>query len=315
MDNAGPPSYLAPMTEHALIARDRAVLSVKGVEARDFLQGLVTQDVGTVTADRSAYGALLTPQGKVLFDFFLIADGAGPDERILLDVASSRAADLVKRLKLYKLRARLEIADEPDLAVVLGWGGEPSAPAGFVTQRDAACITYVDPRLDGLGTRTIVPRADAEALAAQIGEIAPHSAYDDHRLALGVPESVSDIIPEQTFAMDANLDRLNGVAYAKGCFVGQEVASRMKRKGEVKKRMLKVEFDGPVPAIGASVTAGESTLGEVRSVGAETAAQGRAMALIRIDRLAAAIEKGFAPHIGDLPVSLAEPAYLYATAD
>ncbi|MEL6365694.1 MAG: folate-binding protein [Pseudomonadota bacterium] len=302
MDKRRGGAYLPLMFDHALIDDRRAVLSVTGPDARELLQGVVTQDMGGVSKDHAAYSLLLTPQGKILFDFFLTE---GPEGEILVDAPAAQAEDLFKRLKLYKLRAKAEIADRPEFSVLLAWSGDAPAPPGFVIERSADRIVYTDPRLDALGARAIVRRSEREAALSALGAPATHQAHAEHRIALGVPESPIDIVPGDTFPLDANLDALRGVDYKKGCFVGQEVASRMKRKGEVRKRMLTISFDGPPPEAGDAVMAGETTLGEVRSIGA-----GKALALIRMDRLYKAIEDGRPPAVNGRPVSAAEPAYL-----
>ena len=299
MDNAGAGAYLRVM--HALIEARRAVLSVSGPEAREFLQGILTQDMSKVSRERAAYAALLTPQGKIMFDFFILEDEDG----YLIDIRAERAADLLKRLKLYRLRAKVELADRPETSVLLGWGGEAPAPAGFVIDPAPGRIAYVDPRLDAMGVRVLVDRETREAALADLGAEASLAAYDANRFALGVPESGVDILPERSFPLDLNFDALHGVDYKKGCFVGQEVTSRMKRKGEVRKRTLIVALDSVRPEPGDAITAGETTLGEVLSAGAMYA-----LALIRMDRLTKAIDEGYAPHLDAAPVALKEPGYL-----
>ncbi len=299
MDNAGAGAYLRVM--HALIDTRRAVLSVSGPEAREFLQGILTQDMSKVSRERAAYAALLTPQGKIMFDFFILEDEDG----YLIDIRAERAADLLKRLKLYRLRAKVELADRPETSVLLGWGGEAPAPAGFVIDPAPGRIAYVDPRLDAMGVRVLVDRETREAALADLGAEASLAAYDANRFALGVPESGVDILPERSFPLDLNFDALHGVDYKKGCFVGQEVTSRMKRKGEVRKRTLIVALDSVRPEPGDAITAGETTLGEVLSAGAMYA-----LALIRMDRLTKAIDEGYAPHLDAAPVALKEPGYL-----
>jgi len=311
-------AYLPSMSEYAFIARDRAVLAVSGPDAREFLQGIVTQDMDAVGADRAAYGALLTPQGKVLFDFLMAAEGAGEAERLLFDVDAKAAPALMKRLALYKLRSKVEIAEAPDLRVFLS-SETPDAAPGAVVQRAEDRIAFVDPREPALGLRAIVRRDGSEA-EEDFGpaegapgaddraryNVASHAAhFDARRIALGVPAFGVDILSEKTFPLDANMDALAGVAYRKGCFVGQEVASRMKRKGDVRKRMLTVAYEGPDPDPGEEISDGETTLGEVRS-----ARGGKAIAQVRLDRLASAVEAGRAPAIGDRPVVVAEPDYL-----
>lgn len=265
------------MAEFYLLAR-RAVVAVEGDEATDFLQGLVTQDIETTASSGAVFSALLTPQGKILFDFFLATSANG----FFIDVDADAADALVKRLTLYKLRAKVTIERRTDLAV--GWS--PDDEAG-----DDA---FKDPRTDGLGARRI---GTAESFAETAD-----AAYAEQRLIEGVPEFGQDFASDSIFLLDVNYDALNGVDYKKGCFVGQEVTSRMKRKGDARKRTFLVAFDGVAPDVGASVTAGGATLGEITSVG-----DGRALARVRVDRIDAASE---APEIDGEVVTLKAPDYL-----
>jgi tRNA-modifying protein YgfZ len=239
---------------------DRAVVRITGDDRRAFLQGLVTQDIGLVSEDNAVFSALLTPQGKVLFDFMI----AERDGGFLIDCDIEAAPALVKRLTLYKLRAKVSVELDETLAVVTSRA-----------QPTTADIAFPDPRLPALGWRIIAPKGDSDI----------DKDYDRRRIGLGVPEFGRDFGPDDIFPLDVNYDALNGVSYSKGCFVGQEVASRMKRKSEVRKRTVIAEFDGPAPDKGAVIIAGDSTLGQILST-ADTAAlaEGAALALIRLDR-------------------------------
>lgn len=230
----------------------RGVVHVAGDGVRAFLDNIVTCKTAKVAPGRPVYGALLTPQGKVTHEMFVHDGGA---DALLLDVHAATRGELIKRLTLYRLRAKIEIADVTDAhAVLQSFGGGN------------------DPRVPGLGDRTLAP-ADA-------GAAPDDDAYDAARIERGLPEDGSDYAPETVFPADVNLDLLNGVDFAKGCFVGQEVASRMKRKGAVRKRTVIVEADAALVP-GAEITAGEAKLGAV------TSAVGAAgLALLRLDRLA-----------------------------
>jgi folate-binding protein YgfZ len=250
------PRHMATMTGPTLqIARlnDRATIAVTGDDWRSFLQGLVTQDVETLAPGELRFGALLTPQGRLLFDLFLL----GRDDGCWLDCAAERRDDLVARLTLYRLRAKVAIA-AIDAGVFAGWGGDV-APEGWVR----------DPRLPALGFRRY---------GAPDGEIAGGD-YDAHRLSLGVP-GVADWDSDATYPIEANFDLLHGIDFRKGCFVGQETTSRMKRRGTIKSRMLPIVFDGAAPASGAEILAGTLRAGQALS-----GAEGRAMALLRLDRI------------------------------
>ncbi|NWG70857.1 MAG: folate-binding protein YgfZ [Parvularculaceae bacterium] len=264
------------------ILEDRAVLRVAGASASTFLQGLVSQDM-SAAAGGLAFGALLTPQGKISAEFI----AARQDDGYLLDCHSSVAEALLKKLTVYRLRAAVALERSGELAVAASTEG--SAP-GFAP----------DPRLGALGGRAILPRDAALRLANADG-----GAYDARRIALGVPELGKDFGPDEMFLLDVNADALNGVNYKKGCFVGQEVTSRMKRKGEVRRRTLLARFEGAPPARGAPVVSGESTLGEIMS-----GTSGLALANIRLDRLEAARATA-APIAADgKAIELRAPAYL-----
>lgn len=279
------------MTDAALLS-SRAVLRIAGPDARPFLSNVITQDVAGLAPGAAAFSALLTPQGKILADFILLGEADG----FLIEVAAEHAAALVKRLSLYRLRAKAAIESLDEWAVGAVWSGEArSAPEG--------ARRFVDPRLPALGQRIIGPKA---ALAAMLGSEAQNEAsYHRHRLRLGVPEFGRDFGPEEMFLLDVGYDALNGVSYKKGCFIGQEVSSRMKRKGEVRKRTLQVFFEGPPPAKGASVTGGDAAIGEMLS-----AAAGVGLALMRLDRLDAARAAGAPLGVEDRLVEIRFPDWL-----
>lgn len=260
----------------------RAIIALGGDDAASFLQGLVTANVANLGPGETIHTALLTPQGKVLSAFFVWRT----DDGFLLDALATDEDALVRRLTLYKLRAKVEIGSQKGLAVFVGDAGPRQA-------RD-------DPRLAGLGQRWLVaPGGKADGSAE--GGSAEDGGYDVRRVALGVPEFGADYGPGEVFPMDVNLDALGAVDYKKGCFVGQEVASRMHRKGQVRKRSWRIEADAALTA-GAAITAGASTLGSVTSV-----AGGRGIALVRTDRVAAAPTESQAD---GMPVTLSPPAYL-----
>lgn len=259
------------------ILQDRAVIIVRGDDAESLLQGLITN--GPPKDDGQAlFSALLTPQGKVLFDFLIVKR---PDF-FLLDVDAGAASALVKRLTLYRLRAKVEI--EIEESSVVGTGDAPDGAIGFA-----------EPRHEKLASRWIGPRALADSLQPDNSELA-------RRIKYGVASCSMDFVSDTVFPMDVNFDLLNGVDYKKGCFVGQEVASRMKRKGQARKRLVIAEFETSPPLPGAEVTAGASTLGHILS-GVGNAA----LAIIRLDRWEAANE---ALKCDGLDVRLTLPEYL-----
>ncbi|MFN3559665.1 MAG: YgfZ/GcvT domain-containing protein [Brevundimonas sp.] len=241
------------MTTRIARLTSRALIRVGGPDARPFLHNLLTQDIETLTEGELRFGALLSPPGKLLFDLFIF----GEPEAVLLDVAADRRDALLQRLSMYKLRAAVAV-EADDRPVFVGWHG---AVEGFA----------IDPREPALGGRRYG------------GEIETNASEDDwqaHRLAVGVPDPSADAPADKTYPIEANFDLLNGIDFQKGCFVGQETTSRMKRRGTIKNRMLAVEFDGPPPPFGTEVLNGDLRAGEVLS-----GRDGMAMALVRMDRL------------------------------
>jgi folate-binding protein YgfZ len=263
---------------------DRAVVAVSGAEARSFLQGLVTNDIERLAPGTGLYAALLTPQGKILFDFFLVeGDGA-----ILIDCLAGARDGLIKRLSMYKLRARVTIESRDQLAVLAERGG--------ATARHA--IGYPDPRLAGLGSRAVVARAEMQ------DGLLSAAAYHAHRQALGVPEA-ADFGSDRMFALDADLDELHAVDFAKGCYVGQELTARMKHRGTARKRLLALTASPVVPPPDTPVTAGGKAIGEIASAHGQ-----QGFALIRLDRLD---EAGDAPvSAGSSVVELIRPHWLFS---
>jgi folate-binding protein YgfZ len=232
----------------------RALIAIGGADWRSFLQGLLTQDVETLAPGEARFAALLTPQGRLLYDLFLIgrADGCW------LDCEAGVRAALLQRLTLYRLRAKvtLELDAAPAFAA---WGAPPDGD-GWIA----------DPRLAALGWR-------GYGLATEPN--ADEADYEAHRLDVGAP-GPADWGEDATYPLEADFDLLNGIDFRKGCFVGQETTSRMKRRGTIKSRMLPIVFDGAAPASGAEILAGTLRAGQALS-----GAEGRAMALLRLDRI------------------------------
>ncbi len=254
MAHSGAIPYLETMTAPIARLDDRALIRVSGPDARLFLQGLLTQDVETLAPGELRFGALLSPPGRLLFDLFLW----GEAEAVVLDVAADRRDALLQRLAIYRLRAQVTLEPD-DRPVLVTWGG--TLPDGFV----------IDPRLPGLGGR---------AFGADLAPDAAGNDWQAHRLALGIPDPDGDAPSDKTYPIEANFDLLNGIDFRKGCFVGQETTSRMKRRGSIRTRMLPIRFDGPPPPFGAEVLNGDLRAGEVL-----TGQDGGAMASLRLDRL------------------------------
>jgi folate-binding protein YgfZ len=269
---------------------------VAGEEAEKLLQGLVTNDMGLLAAQPAFHAALLSPQGKVLFDFFVAKAEGG----FLLETARDKATDLVKRLSMYRLRAKVDIRDvSEDYRVLVAWGGEPASPGGT-----AGCVSFLDPRLSALGVRILAPVRLASGLADtfKAAQVTAED-YHAHRIALGVPEGGKDYAFGDAFPHEADLDQLDGVSFTKGCFIGQEVVSRMQNRGSVRKRVVPVTGAGPL-ARGAEIVAGAAAIGSIGSVAANNG-----LALVRIDRAAEAETKGEALLAGGVAVKLVKPQW------
>jgi len=273
----------------------RGVLRIAGEEARSFLQNLVTNNVERVAPGHAVYAALLTPQGKFLFDFFMCADPADA-EAVLLDCDGARAGDLAKRLTMYKLRAKVTIDDlSESLGVAAIWHED-----GTPVPEGPGCA---DPRLSAMGRRAILPKAEIEAAIKAAGaEAVSESAWHRHRIGLGVGDAARDFEPDRTFPLEVNFDELNGIDFHKGCYVGQEVTSRTKRRGSVRKRLLPVHVEGDLPPPDTPIKGGAREVGTIFSGDAETS---RALALIRLDLIGGSVlEAGAAEIQPEIPAWL-----------
>lgn len=257
----------------------RTMLAVGGEDRVGFLQGLLTNDVRRVAPGRTLYALLLTPQGKFLHDLF-IADGG---DSLLLDVESERREDLERRLKMYRLRAKVTFTSRADdLAVFAVFGADALTALGLEAERGAAKpfgggIAYADPRLPDLGARLILPREGAAAALAGFEE-RPFAEYDRLRLTLGVPDGSRDLAVEKALPIESNLDAFNAISFDKGCYVGQELTARTRYRAPIRKRLLPVTVDGPMPEPGTPILLGETEAGRLFS-----GRDGLALALLRLE--------------------------------
>ncbi len=273
----------------AALLSSRALIRVSGPDAAGFLQGLISNDIARATGRTALYAALLTPQGKFLHDFLIARQGAD----YLIDTPRTRRDDLASRLLRYRLRAKVTVTADDDLAVAAFWGG--GAPT------DGDVIAAPDPRLDALGTRLWGPEPALRAALARAGaSMTSEAAYHAHRVALGVPEG-DDFIPEQAFLLEGNAEELHGVDFRKGCYVGQELTARMKHRGTARRRILIVRADGGLPAPGTPLTAEGGEIGVMRGSSGPVG-----LALVRLDRLPSTM----AAEAGGIAVRLAWPSYL-----
>jgi folate-binding protein YgfZ len=271
---------------HGLILETRGVLRIAGEDRGEFLQGIVSNDVTKVSAQRALWSALLTPQGKFLHEFFL----AERDSAFLLDGEAARLADLKRRLSIYKLRSKATIEDASEdfvVAALFGPGtldslGLPAEPGRATAFADG--LAFVDPRLAALGARAFLPRDGTDAALRDAGFAAAEAAdYDRLRISLGVPDGSRDLEVEKSTLLENGFDELHGVDWDKGCFMGQELTARTKYRALIKKRLMPVEIEGAPPAPGTPVLADGKEAGVMRS-----AVDGLGLALLRLEYLDAA---------------------------
>ena len=279
----------------AALLPDRGVVKVVGDDARRFLNGLVTNDAGKVSPERARYAALLTPQGKIIVDFIIAEalpeDGGG----FFLDVPKALAPALVERLNFYKLRAKVICEDLSEvLGVMAVWA--PGALSEYG-------LSYADPRLPALGMRTMLPPHLAAEAAADVGAtLTDADAYEAHRIALGVPRGGMDFMYGDTFPHEADMDQLAGVDFDKGCYVGQEVVSRVEHRASARSRIVPVAYDEFAPSSGLPVMAGEKEVGHLGST-----AHGRGLAMLRLDRVGDALTAGTPLTCGGIAIRAVKP--------
>lgn len=258
----------------------RSFLILEGDDKRDFLQGLVSCDVKKLSPAKPQWGAVLTAQGKFLYDFFLAEIG----DAFFLEVEAGRAPDLLKKLSMYKLRAKVALRQAPEWIAAAAFGPGALAALGVESEAKtfAGGLAYADPRLSDAGARLILPAEAglAPLMAAGFTE-APLDAWQRHRLELALPDGTPDLVPDKTLLLEAGFDELCGVDWQKGCYMGQELTARTKYRGLIKKRLLKVRFEGAAPAPGAPITQDGAEAGEMHS-----AVDGLGLALIRLEALA-----------------------------
>jgi tRNA-modifying protein YgfZ len=279
----------------AALLPDRGVVKVVGEPARGFLNGLLTSDIGQVTPQKPCFAALLTPQGKIVADGIVAEAPAEDGGGFFIDCPRALAIGFVDKLNFYKLRAPIIAEDLSEvLGVLAAWDGDGTTEYGLV---------YSDPRLPALGQRIMLPPHLAAQAAVDLGaELVDASAYEAHRIALGVPRGGLDFSYGDAFPHETDMDQLGGVDFAKGCYVGQEVVSRMEHRGTARTRAVPVVYDGYAPEAGAPVTAGERQIGHMGST-----AGGRGVALLRLDRVADAMSRGDVLLGGGVPIRLVKP--------
>jgi len=281
----------------AALLPERGVVKVVGDDARRFLNGLVTNDMTKISPGNPCFAALLTPQGKIIVDFIIAEAPAADGGGFFLDVPKALAGALVERLNFYKLRAKVICEDLSEvLGVMAIWNGSGDSEYG---------LSYRDPRLPELGFRVMLPPHLAGEAAADLGAtLVDADAYEAHRIALGVPRGGLDFIYADTFPHEADMDQLNGVDFAKGCYVGPEVVSRVEHRATARSRVVPIAYDEFAPISGLPITAGGKQVGTLGST-----AKGRGLAHIRLDRLGDALAANTPLEAGGVAVRAVKPEW------
>jgi folate-binding protein YgfZ len=282
----------------------RGLVTVGGTDRVTFLQGLISNDIRRVAPDRAIWAALLTPQGKYLHDFFI----SEIDGIFFLDCERERLMDLGQRLSRYKLRAKIDlgIAQGHIVAVLpgkaaLGRAGLPAEPGA--ARAVSGGVLYVDPRLAEAGGRAVLPKAGGEAALRELGFVpGDFIDYERLRLACGLPDGSRDLVVEKAILLESNFDELHGVDWNKGCYMGQELTARTKYRGLVKKRLLPVDIAGAAPPPGTQVLLDGKDAGEMRS-----AADGKGLALLRLEQLERAMRGDGVLKAGDATLTARKP--------
>ncbi|MBI2713980.1 MAG: folate-binding protein YgfZ [Rhizobiales bacterium] len=281
----------------AALLPERGVVKVAGEDARRFLNGLATNDIAKLAPGQARFAALLTPQGKIIVDFIVVEAAPEDGGGFFLDCPCVLAPALVEKLNFYRLRAKVTVEDlSQSLGVMALWPGSADSEYG---------LCYADPRHPGLGTRIMLPPQLATEAAADLGaSLTDADAYDMHRIALGVPRGGTDFIYGDTFPHEADMDQLSGVDFDKGCYIGQEVVSRVEHRATARSRVVPIAYDEYSPMPGIPVMAGDKQIGMLGST-----AKGRGLALLRLDRVADALAAGTQLTAGGIAIRVVKPAW------
>ncbi|HEY9079592.1 folate-binding protein [Magnetovibrio sp.] len=254
----------------------RGLIKIEGPDARDYLQGLISQDIKRVDAGHAVYSAFLTPQGKFMYDFFAF-EMAGA---LVLDCEGERRSDFFKRLSMYKLRSDVQLSDISDDYQVYG------VLDGLDFSERGACkvlgdgVLFADPRLLDMGCRAVLPKNDTSALDAAGLSTGDYAAYEHRRMELGLADGSRDMSVDKALLLENGFEELDGVSFTKGCFMGQELTARTRYRGLVKKRLLPVTIDGPAPQPGAILELDGREAGEMKTSSGDVG-----LALVRLDAL------------------------------
>ncbi|NGN40692.1 folate-binding protein YgfZ [Mesorhizobium sp. CGMCC 1.15528] len=273
---------------------DRILISVSGPDAEHFLQNILTTDLDALSPEDAKPGALLTPQGKILFDFLVSRDGNGG---LLLECRTEIADDFIRRLTLYKLRAKVDISKQEQSLVSVSWNLDSDASVSDSSASETDSTVRHDRRF-------VEPARVFRIYGQTVPEGDQMQAWEDFRLAHGIAESGSDYALSDAFPHDVLLDQTGGVGFGKGCYVGQEVVSRMHHRGTARRRVLLVSAEEPLPPSGTDIKAAGKTIGTLGSVSGN-----KGLAIVRIDRVKDAIDAGIEIAVGEVAVSLTIPGW------
>jgi folate-binding protein YgfZ len=281
----------------AALLGERGVVKVGGDDARKFLNGLLTTDIDKVSPAGASFGALLTPQGKIMVDMIVAEAPADDGSGFFIDCPRALARTLTDRLNFYKLRAKVLVEDLSEvLGVMAVWDGIGETEYG---------LCYADPRLEALGMRCMLPPHLASEAAADLGaSLVDAKEYETHRIALGAPRGGLDFRYNDAFPHEADMDQLNGIDFDKGCYVGQEVVSRVEHRGTARKRVVPVTFADFGPEAGVPVKVGDVEVGTMGS-----SAGGRGLAMLRLDRVGEALAAGQPLMSGGIALRPVKPAW------
>ncbi len=264
-----------------IILQDRGLLKISGDDTLDFLQGLVTNDVNKLDSEFALYAAILSPQGKYLYDFFLVL----LDGDIVIDCEADRVDDLKRKLTIYKLRSKVQFTDINDDFIVLAFIGNNVAKPLKLNNHEGFAkpflggVAFMDPRITRIGGRAIIPRENAKNSLIEAGfPEGKADEYDELRIKLGLPDGSRDMVVDKAILLENGFQELNGIDWEKGCYMGQELTARTHYRGLIKKRLMPVQIKGPLPEPGTSIMFGDKNVGEMRSGNKKWG-----LALIRLD--------------------------------
>ncbi|RCK51789.1 aminomethyltransferase [Thalassospira profundimaris] len=288
---------------------DRAVIRVSGPDRVDFLQGLVSNNVEKISPEQSGYGALLTPQGKFLYDFFMYYQD---EDSLLIECeGGERAESLFKKLRMYKLRAKVELTDVSNDYDVFAVFGDNAASALSLpeqagsTARLADGIKAVDPRLTAMGCRVLLPKGEEGTLAGTGSVKSTIEAYHEQRVRLGLPNGSEELEVDKAILLENGFEELGGVDFKKGCYMGQELTARTKYRGLVRKRLLPIEIDGPTPEVGSQIMNDDREAGIIKSIHGNSG-----LAMIRLER----VDKEATLNAGDARITVHIPDWVQLPA-